>query len=485
MKKMKINIKIFLVMILFIGIGSCTKDFEEMNVDPNNPVVAPATNLLAHSIRYFADNYYDDWMNMNNCAGYSGQIGKIQYIDEARYLYRGGVVNNAWYDAYSVIMDLEKAKGLALEEGATPNTNLKAACMTLQDYIWLIVTDTWKDIPYSQALAGEDGVTNAPYDSQEAVYAGLITDLKAAADLFAAGEGDLGEGDILNNGDVAKWQKFCNSLRLRIAIRISGVDNATATAIFTEVLGDPVKYPVLESNDDNVMLYWPGAAPYKEPWAENAETRDDHGMANTLIDYLKANHDPRLPVYAHPAASDGEYRGVVVGAENGSFVLADISRIGARFRDDAQGFTPFFRYAEVCFLKAEAYKLGLVTGDAQAAYEDGIKASLTENGITDEAYLLEPAVVWNDDITQIWYEKWVALFKQGHELWACTRRTDFPLMSAAPSSVYNGHNRPPFRYPYPTDEVNLNGANITPHMAGIVDHFWGQQMWWDTRTGVN
>ncbi|MCD6113521.1 MAG: SusD/RagB family nutrient-binding outer membrane lipoprotein, partial [Bacteroidales bacterium] len=70
-------------------------------------------------------------------------------------------------------------------------------------------------------------------------------------------------------------------------------------------------------------------------------------------------------------------------------------------------------------------------------------------------------------------------------LWACTRRTDFPLMSAAPSSVYNGHNRPPFRYPYPTDEVNLNGNNIDSHMNGIVDHFWGQQMWWDTRTGVN
>ena len=73
---------------------ACTDDWEELNTDPNNPTVVPATNLLAQSIRYFGDTYYDAWFNMNNTSTYAGHLGKIQYIDEARYYERESVIDD-------------------------------------------------------------------------------------------------------------------------------------------------------------------------------------------------------------------------------------------------------------------------------------------------------------------------------------------------------------------------------------------------------
>jgi len=485
MNKMKkfLNIKAVFVLGLIIGLVSCTKDFEEMNVNPNEPNWAPNTNILAHSLRYYADNFFDDWQDMNNYMSYAGQVTKIQYIDEARYNYRASVVNAAWEDAYNTTLDLTKVIGYASESG---DKNMQAAALTFRAYIMQIATDTWKSIPYSDAWKAEDGIVNPTYDTQENIYKAILADLKLAGELFAAGNGDaLGDGDLLYGGDAAKWEKFCNSLRLRVAIRISNVNEALATTHINEVLQGG---KIMLSNEDNAYFWWPGAAPYKEPWQENSETRDDHGMCNTLIDTLKAFADPRLPVLAKPNA-DGEYVGLAAGAIDGTFDMAKISRIGAMYRDNPAGFTPFMRYAEVLFIQAEAAQRGMTNADPQSLYEDAIAASMNENGITDgdaiAAFVASPKVAYKNDVNQIYLQKWISLFKDGHEAWAECRRTDIPVMDEAEGSPYGRHNRPPFRYPYPTNEFNRNGANIAPAAVGIVDQFWGQKMWWDTRTGVN
>jgi len=485
MKKI-FKINLILILGIIVSVVSCTKDFEDMNVNPNEPVDAPSTNILAHSLRYYADSFFDAWQNMNNFSSYSGQITKIQYVDEARYNYRESVVNAAWEDAYTTLLDLKKVQEKSDEEGTI---NMKAVAMTFSAYIWQIATDTWKAIPYANALQGEDGATNPTYSMQQDIYPDLLRMLKDAGDMFAQGNGDaLGSGDILFNGDVMKWRKFCNSLRLRVAIRISKVDPATAQTHIEQIMGDQGTYPIMASNDDNALVFWPGAAPYKEPFYENSETRDDHGMCNVLLDKLVDLGDPRLPVYAHPAPSDGEYRGLDPGAEDG-FSPSDISRIGARFRDNPSGFTPFMRYAEVLFIASEAAANGWNVGlTAQAAYEAGVTASLEENGIGADdiaTYLANADVAWDGSMEKLYIQKWIALFKNGHEAWAEVRRTDVPVIDEAPGSPYGSHNRQPFRYPYPTDEINLNSANINQVTGGIVDHFWGQQMWWDTRSGVN
>lgn len=315
--------------------------------------------------------------------------------------------------------------------------------------------------------------------------------LAEANDLFNEGSNDdLGNGDLLFNGDVELWQKFANSLRLRMAMRLSNVEPSTAESVIEEILASPSTYPIISSNDDNAYFHWSGSDPYYEPFYSNnaVDGRDDHGVADVIVDQLAAFNDPRLAVYAKPAASDGEYRGVVVGDDQDNFTLKAISRIGARFRDDAAGFSPFMNYAEICFIKAEAAAKGWSAGTTAAtAYEDGITASMEENGIdaADITTYLAQSEITYSSVDQIYLQKWISLFKNGHEAWAENRRTDVPLLSPAPDGKYSGHNRPPFRQPYPTNEYNLNTANIQAYWAKVTDRLWGQQMYWDTRTGVN
>ena len=475
---MKLKFKLIISGLLagFIFFSACTEDWEELNVDPNNPTEVPATNLLAQAMRYFGDTYYDAWFNMNNTSTYAGHLGKIQYIDESRYFERESVINNQWTYLYYVAVDLENAKQFAMENN---NRNLYAAALTFQSLAYQIGTDSWRNMPFTESIQGGEGVTNPAYDLQEDIYPALLDSLKKAGDIFAEGNiTKLGAGDILFGGDVDKWQKFANSLRLRLANRIKDVSSLGATHL-DEVLDNPATYPIMESIDDNAYLYWPGSAPYKEPWMEDSETRDDHAVGSYLIDYLVSTNDPRREVIAKPAKSDGTLRGVVPGVSDDNIGnIAQYSRIGDLYRGDAMGFTPFMRYSEVLFIRAE------YENDADL-YEDAILASMEENGVDNEADINTLLANVPFSMENLYYQKWVALFKQGHEAWAETRRTDVPVMSAAPGSRFPGHNRPPFRFAYPTNEANLNSVNYAEHGDKVVDRFWGEKMWWDTRTGVN
>ncbi len=99
------------------------------------------------------------------------------------------------------------------------------------------------------------------------------------------------------------------------------------------------------------------------------------------------------------------------------------------------------------------------------------------------AYLSGPKVAWADDVNQVYVQKWLSLFHQSWEAWAEVRRTDVPAMDPAANMDYSGHNRPPFRFPYPESEVTSNGANI-PGDVVEDDLYWGTRVWWDVRTGV-
>ncbi len=478
---------------------SCTKNWEEMNTDPNNPVDAPLTNVMAHSIRYIGSSMYNDWQGMNNFCSYAGQITKIQYIDEAHYQYRDNVVYNAWSDYYQTQLDLSKIMQKAQDQGLN---RTEGAALTWSVFLWQMAVDQWGDIPYSEAIKGEEGIMTPAYDKAEDIYTDLLAKIEQANELLSQPNAmdDLGEGDIIYDGDFSKWQKFANSIHLRLAIRLANAKEATAKAEIEKVLGDPGKYPIFESRDDEAKLQWPGA-PYYEPYYDNRyiRNRDDHAMAKTLIDTLLSFADPRIDVYAKPAEEDGQYRGMIEGGTQVS--LGSVSRIGAMYRDDPQGYTYFMRYAEVQFTIAEAAARGWNTGayTKDDAYAAGIAASFDETGLSDQydAYMANPKVALtgnigapfnmdpNTDLVKIYIQKWISLFKEGQELWALQRRTNYPPMAAAPASSYPGHNVGPFRYPYPTTEFELNAAHASAAAEGIVDHFWGKQIFWDVRQGVH
>ncbi len=507
----RIYIKTFAILFTVLFTTSCTKNWVAMNTDPNNPVNAPYTNVLAHSIRLAGDAFFDDWQGMNNFCSYAGEITKIQYIDEAKYRYRDNVVYAAWSNYYEIQLDLKKLIQAAKAKG---DNYKEGVALTWSVYLWQMAVDQWGDIPYHEALQAQNGNSTPVYDHASAIYDSLFVKIELANTLLAKPNptDKLGEGDILYHGDVAKWREFANAIHMRMAMRISYVDPAKAQAEVEKILTNPTKYPLWASRSDEAKLKWQGTNPYDEPYYYNkyVSNRDDHGMARTMIDTLLSFKDPRIAAFAKPAKSDGQYRGMIEGGAQVG--LTTISRIGAMYRDDPSGYTYFLRYAELQFDIAEAANNGWNTGayTKDGAYAAGVKASFDETyGSTysplygkDEAaayaaYMASPKVKLtgtagthfdlnlNNDMTKIFVQKWISMFKEGQELWAFQRRTNYPPMSAAPESVYPGHNVGPFRYPYPSTEFNLNKAHAEAAAVGIVDHFWGKQIFWDTRKGVH
>jgi hypothetical protein len=167
----------------------------------------------------------------------------------------------------------------------------------------------------------------------------------------------------------------------------------------------------------------------------------------------------------------------------------NVSHIGDRFGNDPKGFSPFMNCAEVYFNIAEATQRGFVSGDAKSAYETGITMSLEENKIGSDAiaaYLTQPEVAWGGgstpNIKKIALQKWLSLFKQSVEAWSESRRTDVPLMTSVSENYAQKHNRPPFRMAYADEEKSLNTS--FPKEVAETDIFWGTQVWWDTRKGI-
>lgn len=493
MKKIQYS---FLLFLSIFVLGSCTKNFDKINTDPNNPTTAPATNLLAYSIQDFGAHLWDSWGDIDEPESYSGQIAKIQYIDESRYQFRSGTLENMWTYLYRELKSLQVVINTA---HASENTSLEAVATTMQCYIWQVATDRWRNIPYSGALAADSGKLTPVYDKQEDIYPSLLSRLKQANDLFnnPSASANVGEGDLLYNGDVDKWQKFCNSIRLRMATRISNVDPSLAKSTIETIMGDKQNNPIIESNDDNAFFNWPGAGTGSILTSESWYTSlglggrlNNYAVSSNLVDTLKKLDDPRLSVYANPVLEDEEntvYRGSTIGLPGTTAPggIGHYSFIGDFYGANQTGYTPFMRAAEIQFVLAEAAKRGWDVGvSAEDAYNKGIDQSLAENGVSDDDYKNGADVKWNGTLERIYLQKWIALFKDGHEAWAESRRTDVPLLSPAPASPYPGHNRPPFRYPYPASESRINGANSKEYTSKVVDNYWGEQMWWDTRKNV-
>lgn len=473
---------------LFVG---CTSKFDEINIDPDAFDSAPYTNILGYMQEYAADQFGGD---IDGYSTWSGHIVKIQYLDRMSDLKpTNNTYGNRWYYCYYGNTQLQDILNRTEGEADTYK-NIRWAARIWKNYLWSYLTDGWRDVPYSQAMKGgkeDGGVLKPVYDKQEDIYPAVMASLKEIADEMAGGLGtdDLGDGDFIFKGDVAKWQKFCNSLRLRMAMRISGVSAQLAKSTIEEICQNPAKYPVMETTADQCYFFWQGSGDYRERWYNNMYGgRDDHGLSEIFINYLKETNDPRLAAVAHPA-NDGEYRGFENGPEKQPTDLNSISRIGAIYRDDAKGFTPFMKASEVFYIKAEAAMLGYSVGiTAQNAYETAVRLSMEENGVTkaDADKFLAGAGKWDGTKERIYWDEWVALFKNGFEAWCLFRRTGVPTTNyISKTSVFGSeHNTMPFRLPYPDNEFSYNKVNVNAASVGIKDYAWGKQMWWDTRTGV-
>jgi hypothetical protein len=136
------------------------------------------------------------------------------------------------------------------------------------------------------------------------------------------------------------------------------------------------------------------------------------------------------------------------------------------------------------------YQRGITVGDAKAEYYKGIEASMLQYRVSAGAITTYKTVKGVElesnanDLNKIYIQKYISQFMMDNEAWAEGRRNDVPLFPVASGSLYSGHNRAPFRLPYPQSEQSLNATNVATFISNIKDFYWGQQMWWDKRTGV-
>jgi hypothetical protein len=450
------------ILLLAGGLAACTEGLTDVNEDPNAPTDVPPQFLLPQAIRSTVESAFGATMMLSHVGIWPQHFVQIQYPEEEQGQLRPGTMDGFWSGFYSgPLKDIQTV----IDKGrASGNPNQEGIGLIWRAYVYHIVTDLWGDVPYSEALQGAADVTPV-YDPQQDIYAGLLADLKAGAAMLDAGEPGFGTGDLLYGNDVELWTRFANSLRMRLAMRMSEVDPATASAEFA----DAYAAGGFESAADNAVLEWPGA-PYENPTYENALGRDDHGVSGALIDTLKSLSDPRLELYAEPAAEDGTFRGHYNGYAEPPLSLAFYSRINDFWRDDgAETPTQIMTYSEVLFLEAEAAQRGWISGDAGALYVAAIRANMNQwdaygpaDAPTDaeiDAYIANPRVAYTPatGLRQIQFQKWISLYMNAVEAFSEWRRTGVPELTEGPDLTTS---RIPIRFPYPDAEQSYNSTNL-------------------------
>jgi hypothetical protein len=375
--------------------------------------------------------------------------------------------------------------------------------MSTWDFDYL--TDTWGDIPYSQALKADSGINSPAYDAQKDIYTNFFKVLTtAAADMGTTALSGYGSADPIYSGNLKKWQKFANSLHARLAMRIVNVDKATADAELKAAFNGPGG--VFASNSDNAQLAWPGDGIYNNPITDNFITRDDHRVSNTFFNAMNANNDPRIPVFMQPTI---RYRDSTLGPKYAGMPNGlNASTAGTYFRTSSRPGAIFFpgsttagtigssankknpsylmTYAELAFIQAEAAERslgGLNPGQAAAFYNAAITASMNQWGITDaatiSAFLAQPGVAYQGGVAglkQIAVQKWIALVTDGAQSWAEWRRTCQPFMKPGPDAV---NATIPRRFYYSTTEYSVNAANVKAAVARQGTDDFNTPVWWD------
>ncbi|MBQ0015694.1 MAG: SusD/RagB family nutrient-binding outer membrane lipoprotein [Bacteroidales bacterium] len=484
---------IFLLVVILVNLSGCTKDFDTINTDPDRPVEVPPTNVLAFCERFGSYSLFGLTESIYELSTYCGYVSQISYPERSYYSYFSADNDNSWTSLYQLVANLKD-----IQHNNQSSRNLQAASIILECNVWQIATDRYGDIPYSEACQLDDGIVQPAYDCQKDIYHSLLERLDSACMMLSPDGGEIGCGDLMLGGDILKWRCYATSLCLRMAARIACADPTLSQAVFSKVLSHPDRYPLPESNLQNVFFDSWGRE-YGDPWAALYAVRSqDVGISKLIVDILKSLDDPRLPVYADPTPnylagiSTDPYVGHPIGLETTANTSA-CSLIGERFthKSNQSGFSPWLRSCEPYFAIAYAASKGFETQGftQQSAYEKAVSLSLDENGLSSneiDDYLTQGGS-YNGTLEQLVTQWWISLFKNPDEGWSLFRMTGMPVgIVIAPCSVYhkNQHNTVPMALPYPDTEANLNHDHYSQHAGVEVDHYWGKQMWWDTRTGI-
>lgn len=487
--------------VVTIGFSACNEAFEEINTNPNDSVTTSTPFLLTNAQKRMMDDTWDEWFNGRRGNQLAQYWASNQYSNESRYAFRVNITNTYWANFYArSLQDL--AEIIRLNESAPDDyagfgkpDNQIAVAKTLKAWLYQNMTDSWGPIPFSQALKGAE-FPFPKYDSQEEVYMGLLDLLNDAIAKFDETDNSF-KGDQIYSGDIAKWKRFANSLKLRVALRMIDVKQAEASAAAAEAIAAGL----MQSNADNALFPYVNGAPNNNPLSEDFKTRNDFAASNIMVDELLRLSDPRVGFYYAPTEASVQagiptYVGEVYGLTESDAAVTTDNTISQRssqiLAESAPGI--FLDYAQVEFMLAECAERGIAgAGAAATHYANGITASmqywdaagtLTATDISN--YIASPEVDYTTLIGagETWKQvigrqKWIALYAQGVQGWCEYRRLDFGILQAPAGGALQGSGIPN-RMLYPVDEQTLNGEQY----AGGVSLLGGPdelatKLWWD------
>lgn len=511
---MKKYLNYTLSLLLSVGVFTgCDEGFTELNTNKIDPTSLSPSMVLNKAI--INTNYLDGFGTLGMLCYNFGIVQQIitpygSSLSGANY----DQVNNGntplvWQNFYrNVVKQLVAVLDQTKEDPLQINTY--SAARIWKAYTFMILTDTYGDVPYSEAGQGYTTEIITPkYDAQQAIYQDILKELDEASAALTTAQLPV-TTDILYGGDVAKWKKLGYSFMLRAAMRLTKADPATAEAYVKKAVAGGV----LQSNADNSILRHTSL--YNNYIANHLQAREKTNfyLAAPFVNYLKANNDPRLPIFAvrYVGAKGGQeqvaarassdpnvqigmpmgYNDVSIAstfAANNVVSLWDYSQVNLNtvLKLDSPEF--HVTYAQTLLLLAEAAVRGWVPGPAADYYAKGIRANLEQMAsygstipeTSIKAYLDAHPFDSGKALDLINTQYWVASFLDGTEAWANFRRSGFPALAKNPypgSEVKGDFIR---RLPYPDSEIVVNSANMNEAIARQGPNTLDTRVWWDKK----
>lgn len=474
----------------------CTSNFEDYNTNHYQIHEADPSMLLTSMIETTVNIQQNDSQMQDQMVGTLGG-----YLTLAN---RWGGTNFDTFNAsdeWNAIpwnTPFEKIYGnfFKIEESTNGSGHFYAMAKLVRAITMLRIADCYGPMPYSKVANGQFYV---PYDSQEEVYTHIMEDCANAATVLfnyanSIGNKPLEGTDPIYNGDYQKWAKLANSIRLRVAIRISSAYPELAKQNGMAAMSDQAG--LIESNEDNAML---SCGTQSNPYYLASASWQDLRVNASIVDYMKGYKDPRSSYY-FTNSTFGGHTNEIIGMRSGTagFAKADVAGYSMP-NFSATSDLLVFCAAETAFLRAEAALKGW-GGDAKSFYEQGIRLSMTQYNVSQdkiEAYITDEesipgshsdprsaslnytpttqiTIAWDNSATteqkleRIITQKWIANYPLGLEAWAEFRRTGYPelfpcvdnLNTAIITNNTRGMRR--LRFPY-TEKQN----NSTYYNGGV------------------
>lgn len=502
--------KIIYIFAFVLITTSCDKGFEDTNVDPTTTPQTGINNKFATAVLYAAGQRYESWRaNLIYCSTMIQHLANTQgYWNGDKYTYSASYAEAFWTAQYpQTIKAIEDMKSQMEEEGDTESPEY-AMVRILRVFAYHRITDLYGDIPYSEAgKAWTEGNTRPAYDRQEDIYFDMLNELEESAALLdGAGVSELGSSDIIFEGDTSKWQKWANSLMLRLGLRLVKVNASAAQEWATKAIAGGV----MESNADIAYVqHEEGNGIVQNGNGETFTSDSSPRLSKTFVDFLQG--DPRLTIYGALPESTGEDGGVRTdeerlapenqkGLPNGfdSSTLEDYEGGNDlntytepnRIYITAESAPMFFQtYAEVEFMLAECAVRWGMGGNPEAHYDAGVKAAMqylqlytldatiSEEEIAD--YLANNPYDPANALEQINTQYWAAVFLNEYEAYANWRRTGYPVLTPVnyPGNVTDGTI--PRRLTYLTTEELTNGQNYQAALDNQGPDLLTTRIWWD------